>query len=374
MITIDADNYGAEGSTFDCLITKKTILEGLWVKFECIRFSAALDDWSDLSASAITVVEANTARGYTPVWQGEIDADNDAGGSCNEVNQNVLIATNGHLKTNADPATNGGADLANGAFRCYSSGGALRFEFIYDGGADDGDATLGDFAGGTGIKWDQSAATLTVKVDSAGGLTVAGGGDINLVGHDSSPGKIIFDGSSYDVEVWANTVGSSFFIKPSDDNVSDCYIGFEDGASSKRFNDIRLFAQQYIYIYAGDTVGFDEGSYIQLGGGESTANFLNIRIYDKTDGDSQTITYEYDQIYPVRDDFTSLGLSSNTWKEFHSQKIVTYDTSTPIVIAPNAGAGAPSHSAAKGALYVTSAGVLYINTDGSTTWAKVGAQ
>ena len=34
----------------------------------------------------------------------------------------------------------------------------------------------------------------------------------------------------------------------------------------------------------------------------------------------------------------------------------------------------PSHTAAKGTLWVTSAGILWINTNGGTTWGKVGAQ
>jgi len=43
-------------------------------------------------------------------------------------------------------------------------------------------------------------------------------------------------------------------------------------------------------------------------------------------------------------------------------------------IVPSSSASAPTHSADIGALHVTSAGVLYINTSGSTTWQKVGAQ
>lgn len=46
----------------------------------------------------------------------------------------------------------------------------------------------------------------------------------------------------------------------------------------------------------------------------------------------------------------------------------------PLRIVPDASASAPTHTAGKGALWVTSGGVLYINTNGSTTWAKVGAQ
>lgn len=46
----------------------------------------------------------------------------------------------------------------------------------------------------------------------------------------------------------------------------------------------------------------------------------------------------------------------------------------PIYIIPDNSASAPSHAAPIGTLWVTSAGVLYINTSASTTWAKVGAQ
>jgi hypothetical protein len=47
---------------------------------------------------------------------------------------------------------------------------------------------------------------------------------------------------------------------------------------------------------------------------------------------------------------------------------------TPLRIVASASASAPTHSAAIGSMWVTSVGVLYINTSGSTTWQKVGAQ
>ena len=46
----------------------------------------------------------------------------------------------------------------------------------------------------------------------------------------------------------------------------------------------------------------------------------------------------------------------------------------PIMLNPSTSASAPTSTAPKGSLWVTSAGVLYINTDGATTWEKVGAQ
>ena len=51
-----------------------------------------------------------------------------------------------------------------------------------------------------------------------------------------------------------------------------------------------------------------------------------------------------------------------------------YGGKAPIKLNPSDSASAPSHSADKGSLWLTSACVLYVNTDGSTTWQKVGAQ
>lgn len=44
------------------------------------------------------------------------------------------------------------------------------------------------------------------------------------------------------------------------------------------------------------------------------------------------------------------------------------------ILAPSPSASAPIHAASKGAEWVTSAGILYINTNGSTAWVIVGTQ
>jgi hypothetical protein len=47
---------------------------------------------------------------------------------------------------------------------------------------------------------------------------------------------------------------------------------------------------------------------------------------------------------------------------------------SPLLLDPSTSSAAPSHFAPKGSLWVTSAGVLYINLDSGITWQKVGAQ
>lgn len=226
MITIGEDNYGAEGSSYDAMITKMTINEGLLVNIECDGFSDDLDDWNDLTMTEVSIPDNNTDKGYSSVYQGPGDTINETGSArTNEITKTVLIGTNGELKTSDDPATDGGFIATKQYLRCYNDNGDLRFEAVYDGSADDGDVTIGDFAGGSGVKWDQSASELIVKVDSSGGVTVAGGGDITLAGSDSDPGKLKFEGSSYSVEVGGDASGDKYTIVPTTNNAIDFEIG-----------------------------------------------------------------------------------------------------------------------------------------------------
>lgn len=170
MIRINPANLGAEGAAYDCLIAKMTIHEGLWIDVECEKFSAALDDWDDLSISDIVVSDANTDKAYTPVYQGPVDA----AGNSPKITGAVLIGNNGEFKTNIDPATNGGFVVTNTSLTCYNSTGGIRFRANYGADGDQGDVTFGDYAGGKGIKWDQGDAECYVK----GKLTVTAGSDI----------------------------------------------------------------------------------------------------------------------------------------------------------------------------------------------------
>jgi peptidoglycan/xylan/chitin deacetylase (PgdA/CDA1 family) len=43
MITISPQNFGAEGTSYTCQISKMTMREGLWVDVECVRFSDSLE-------------------------------------------------------------------------------------------------------------------------------------------------------------------------------------------------------------------------------------------------------------------------------------------------------------------------------------------
>jgi hypothetical protein len=81
-------------------------------------------------------------------------------------------------------------------------------------------------------------------------------------------------------------------------------------------------------------------------------------------------------IYTSGEGVTSIGIKaysdSGYGGVFQSNALVT-GYGGPLCINPGSSASAPSHTANAGTLWVTSAGILYINTNGST-WTKVGAQ
>jgi hypothetical protein len=162
VITINPMDYGAEDSSYSILINKMRITKGCKIGMECTRFRWALDDWGDLSASPITVGTASTTNAYRPIMQGGRDALATPGERPNDITGNVYIAGDGVLATNDDPASNGGFKATNSELTCYNTDGDIRFQAIYSG-ANQGDVTIGDYAGGQGVQWDQSAGKLDIK-------------------------------------------------------------------------------------------------------------------------------------------------------------------------------------------------------------------
>jgi hypothetical protein len=65
---------------------------------------------------------------------------------------------------------------------------------------------------------------------------------------------------------------------------------------------------------------------------------------------------------------------SNYGGEFQTGGGSTTPGKAPLRVVPASDDSVPNHAADIGALWVTSTGILYINTSGSTTWQKVGAQ
>jgi len=324
MITIEPASFGAEKAAYDCLITKMTIHEGLWVDVECTRFSDKLDDWDDLTASDIEVQQTCTNRCYSPIYQGPKDAVVPASsttGQSNRITATVLIGEGGCLSTDDNPERNGGFQATNSELACYNASGQVRFKAIYTG-EDQGDVELGDYAGGQGIKWDQSQGKLTVKILSNGGITINGGGDIHLAGSDTDPGRIRFAGTAYSVEIGGDADGDRFVIKPDTNNAVDFHAGINGawwGEPDARFRDIRLYAKRQGFLSCGDWSGAANGAAVEVDGDSSDAEpAITFTLYDKT---SQTLCQyhvRHGYFRPLNHKLQDLGGPSAAWNDAYA--------------------------------------------------------
>jgi len=114
--------------------------------------------------------------------------------------------------------------------------------FIADGG---GNLRVGD--ANSWLKW--SGGALSMQFASGESLVISAGGDIHLVGDNADPGKVYFDGTSYEVSVGCNAAGSVFQIGPDTDSVVSCQIGYGD-IWTNRFSNVILRADTMVRCYA----------------------------------------------------------------------------------------------------------------------------
>ncbi len=113
---------------------------------------------------------------------------------------------------------------SSGNFICRTNSGdyAFRYYGTASGAYGEGDVFIGSTLAGEGsIWWDQSAKNFQLDGD----FRVISGGDIRLIGAASNPGKITWDGTSYEVEAHISATGDDFYIRPTSYTGIDLYLG-----------------------------------------------------------------------------------------------------------------------------------------------------
>lgn len=76
-----------------------------------------------------------------------------------------------------------------------------------------------------------------LEIQAGAGMSVIGGADITLVGSDTDPGKLIFDGTSYTVEMGLDAAGDNFTLTPNTDDVTSLYFGAIDWWQTDKYWD-----------------------------------------------------------------------------------------------------------------------------------------
>lgn len=314
-ITINDTNLGKEASSYDVMITRITISNppNMYLTFECIAFRDTIDDWDDVAPTAPTTTTVSDTNVFRSLSSGPLIHGITTGYAPNEIDKALVI-------------------LDQAEINCKTGG------------------------------------SLSLQV----------GADIFLNSSDTDPAIINWVGSSYLVKIGANTAGTKFLIRPDTDDSIDFEIGSATcfwGAAVNRFQDITTNASQSNAQRAGTFSGSHNGAAVRCDGNDASSEpSIVSTLQDKTAGTSRVYNMKYDSFAPGTIQSQDLGLASNRWRYGYANTWIGLDTDQPLVLTPNASASAPTHSATLGTIYLTSACVMYVNTDGSTSWSKIGTQ
>ncbi len=245
------------------------------------------------------------------------------------------IYTSGVIKTDSDPATNGGLLINNTSLTGYNTSGEIRFQVIY-GGADQGDVLIGDYSNNKGIFWDQSAGTLTIKglmsagviqssnwgassgmqldldnatftvresngfviesssglvVNSGAGIAINNGGQLTLSGDSTNPATIYFDGSSYYTRMATTTDGGDLYIWPNTEG-GVFGVGKEISGGSvavKRFQQAGIYTQDYFEAHLNSGLFYSQ---IVSNIDATYGPYLTLRTYDDDSGKELKIYFD----------------------------------------------------------------------------------
>ena len=202
--------------------------QGIWLgaeKYEDAPFSVSM-------AGAVTMTSA-TITGYVE----------DVGGTYSST------ATAAAAKVQLLPDANTG-------IVAYASNGTSKVFEVLVGGTNVGDVLLGDYAGGSGALWDQSASTLYIK----GNITAGNISGVTITGSTFKTGttgtRVELDSSNDDIRIYDSGNDEVFRL-----NDSGGYITYES-KDSRNMN----------FVSAGGKIYFDDRIIITDSGGIEFTN------------------------------------------------------------------------------------------------------
>ncbi len=133
---------------------------------------------------------------------------------------------------------------------------------------------------------DMGTLTITsgaIVISVTEGIEISGGADLTLEGSDTDPGKVIFKGTEFSVEMGGNADGSEFTIAPNT----------TDGVSFIIGNPTFWHADKYwqeIQLFASHDVKSEVGLLATMDGAESTAS-AGVDVYSNSSGTNKVLIH-----------------------------------------------------------------------------------
>jgi len=182
-----------------------------------------------------------------------------------------------------------------------------------------------------------------IDIQAGTGLKVRAGADIYVIGSDTDPGLIYFNGTSLNVEMGCANDGSACLIIPSADQSGHLLIGARDThipwvtGDDRRFGNISLYADTNVNLWAWLADSYNQNSNLHLsaqsaeiyayGSNYSVDNdyvrfqldAANDRFEFYIDGSSTSYTvYNATQFYNTTNKGTDFGLSGQAWDDMYA--------------------------------------------------------
>lgn len=180
---------------------------------------------------------------------------------------------------------------------------------------------------------------VQISSEKANAITIKGGADILLEGSDTDPGKIIFEGTSYTVEMGGDADGDRFTIAPATDDVTECYIG-----GPPFFHTDKYFTKAYIstidgiYLTAASSGTPDTlDSSLSV---TSTATYQRVSLNAHIGGIKRSVTFEHDSsgsdFMPSIDNTINLGTAALGWKNVFCKSLIGGEVILPYWMSDDA--------------------------------------
>lgn len=226
VITIANDsNYGAEGATYDVLIDKITIEKDISIKFECTKFNDSLDDWGDLSPSAIIIASDDSSNYYSPVISGPSTTNLSGEQMPNQIHGRLNVGnTTGNIIF-IDADFNGSQVIASENKTSFSTANSGFILGIDHGDSDKVKLYLGDIT--NYMYWDGTNLVISGNITATTGNI--GGWDITATTLHSN-NNIVLDAGNKAIYINDTTYGNEGIQLEDNSGYPRLYVG--DGSNN----------------------------------------------------------------------------------------------------------------------------------------------